>query len=185
MAVRKRMKLPLLLCVLLCVLLVCFSCQKQTGADGETASIQAAPEVASKSAEDVAQVLLDAIAARNMVQIDPRNTTNYYGVDMQYVSDSVIYVSAVSSYADEVAVFKLADGSDGRNVLTAVNERVASRERAFRELSPSEYDKLANAVSINNSGFVILAVSEKPEAVRAAVEILFYPELSTAQKSVK
>lgn len=131
-------------------------------------------------AAEIAEALVENAAADVvLVCLDDVSIPSYYSFDPSLVEDAAVYMSANSSYSDEIAVFEVAEGKDETEVLTAVNNRVLSKARAFRDINPTEYDKLRAAVQVNISGYIVLAVTAHPETAKSVIAELFYGPVTT------
>lgn len=126
-------------------------------------------------AEQIADALLQTVAPdANMIRLEESSVPSYYSFDEGLASHSCVYISTNSNRADEVAVFELAEGKDASPVVAAVNERVQRKERAYRKISPAEYEKLRTAIQLNISGYVVLAVTSNSDVARGVIADLFY-----------
>lgn len=131
-------------------------------------------------ASEIAEALVENTASGvSFVCLDAASVPSYYSFDPELVEDAVVYMSVNSSYSDEIAVFEMAEGKDETEVLTAVNNRVLSKARAFRDINPTEYDKLRAAVQVNISGYIVLAVTAYPETAQSVIAELFYGPVTT------
>lgn len=140
----------------------------------------------SLSVSDIAASLVAADSDARLVRLDTASIASYYPYDSSAVAQAEVYISADSSKADEVAVFEIAQGQDDSEVVKAVNARVQSKERSFRNISPSEHAKLRTAISVNISGYVVLAIMANSESARSVITDFFYvPESTAASISLK
>lgn len=131
-------------------------------------------------ASEIAEALVEnAATGAALVCLDSVSIPSYYSFDPELVEDAVVYMSANSSCSDEIAVFEMAEGKDETGVLTAVNNRVLSKARAFRDINPTEYGKLRTAVQVNISGYIVLAVTAHPETAKSVIAELFYGPVTT------
>lgn len=131
-------------------------------------------------ASEIAEALVENTAAGvGLVCLDDVSIPSYYSFDPELVEDAAVYISANSSCSDEIAVFEVAAGKDETEVLTAVNNRMLSKTRAFRDINPTEYDKLRAAVQVNISGYIVLAVTAYPETAQSVIAELFYGPATT------
>lgn len=133
-------------------------------------------------ASQIAEALVEnTTTGVSLVCLDSASIPSYYSFDPVLVEDAAVYISANSSYSDEIAVFEMAEGKDETEVLAAVNNRMLSKTRAFRDINPTEYDKLRNAVQVNISGYIILAVTAHPETAQSVIAELFYGPVTTLE----
>lgn len=129
---------------------------------------------------EIAETLVENTATSvSLVCLDSASIPSYYSFNPELVEDAAVYISANSSYSEEIAVFEMAEGKDETEVLTAVNNRMLSKTRAFRDINPTEYDKLRNAVQVNISGYIVLAVTAHPEMAQSVITELFYGPVTT------
>lgn len=132
--------------------------------------------------DEIADALLEGAALNGaMVCLDFDSIPSYYSFDPGLVEDAVVYMSANSSCADEIAVFEVTAGQDESDVITAVNNRVLSKARSFRDISPTEYEKLRKAVQVSISGYIVLAVTSHPETAQSVIAELFYEPAYTTE----
>ena len=149
------------------------------GSDAQFAYEMTAVAPGSLQVSQIAQSLMKSADNVRFIELEADSISSYYSYDAETVEEAAVYISADSSLADEIAVFKIAPGGDDAQVIAAVNSRIQSKERSFRNISPTEYDKLSNAVSVNISGYVMLAVTAHPDTVQSVIKELFYTPNST------
>ncbi len=136
----------------------------------------------SLAVSEIVHSLMKSTDNVQFVRLDSDAVSSYYSYEEGTVEEAAVYISTDSARADEIAVFKLAPGRDGAQVIDAVNSRVRSKEQSFRNISPAEYEKLTSAVSVNISGYVVLAVTAHPDTARAMIGELFYGLGSAAEE---
>lgn len=142
---------------------------------GESAYTMTAISRGTLQVSEIAHELVDSTATDvSLVRLDDSAIPSYYSFDASLVEDAVVYMSANSSCADEIAVFQMAEGEDETPVISAVNSRVQSKERAFRNISPTEHEKMRNAVQVNISDYIVLAITPYPDTARSVIAELFY-----------
>ena len=149
------------------------------GSDAQFAYEMTAVAPGSLQVSQIAQSLMKSADNVRFIELEADSISSYYSYDAETVEEAAVYISADSSLADEIAVFKIAPGGVDAQVIAAVNSRIQSKERSFRNISPTEYDKLSNAVSVNISGYVMLAVTAHPDTVQSVIKELFYTPNST------
>lgn len=130
---------------------------------------------------EIAQELVKSAATESkMVNLDASSIPSYYSFDNALVEEAVVYMSADSSCADEVAVFQMVEGADESPVIMAIDSRMQSKERAFRSISPTEYEKLLDAVQVSVSGYVVLAITSYPDTARSVIAEMLYQPIAPA-----
>lgn len=117
-------------------------------------------QTANLSTSRIASMVIEELELKDMVELTRDQAALRYAVDFDILSDQTVYVSAIGNSADEVAVFELSQGAKASSVLTAVNDRVSQKLRAFTDLSPAEYKKVKNSFSVQVGNDIVFVVSE-------------------------
>lgn len=100
-----------------------------------------------------------------------------YHTDMSKITDgAMVYADGVC--ADEITILRPATQADATELTEALRAHVKEQITAFEGYSPEDVAKLQDARLYRDGGFVILLVSDRADALRAAVsELLADPSL--------
>lgn len=128
----------------------------------------------SKSApdtiEEISAVIEENANFTNMSTLSDAQLANYFSYTEQGVARAKMVISNSETVADEYVVFELEEGAGGETIVTELSDHVATRQRAFRETSQTEYAKLQNSIIRRLGRFRILVVTENYVQVAQALE---------------
>jgi len=117
------------------------------------------------TADDIAQRIMDAVEFPEMVKLNDKRLTLFYGLDVADVEQYSVFVCSDSIQCDELAVIKARpDMADV--VLMGVKSRWEEQKESFLDYLPEQYAVLEKAVIKVKGDYVFMAVS--PEAGAAS-----------------
>ena len=109
------------------------------------------------SVYDVKNVIFESHYS-GLTQLGSAQVTNYYAMQSEWISESLVYVDGADSSCDEVAVFRLSDQDYAKNVIAAVEQRINSEMAVFGNSLESEYKKLQERVLMQKDDLIVLVV---------------------------
>lgn len=74
----------------------------------------------------------------------------YPQIDLDYISDYSVYISASGATAEEIAVFKLKDKIYGDDIQKLIEDRIEKQKSNFENYVPEEIYKLNNSIADYN-----------------------------------
>lgn len=119
----------------------------------------------------VEQALLDSGAFSQPLDTLKLDTacTVQYDLAADAVTGGVAYASLTAG-AEEFAVLELAEGVDGKTVLSDLQAYLDTRVEELENYQPQEVEKLKNAILDQRGSTVLLVVAADPEAAKSALE---------------
>lgn len=163
-----------LVAVLLCALSACGAPMVDKGSIE-----QESPAVAS--ANNIAAAIIHEVPIDHMTELEPGTISLYYDFDLSLVDDYAVYMSTINTSADEVAIFHLKEGSDGQEIIRALNTHIQMKMKTFQTLSPNEYEKLSHALLLSSDNDIALLVCSKIDtAYSILVESYQFPAMTNA-----
>lgn len=118
----------------------------------------------------IASAIVDKLALEDMAELTDAQVARHYAVDLDLLNDQTVYIDASGSRADEVAVFEVSENEKASAVLTAINDRLSQKLRAYEDFSPAEYEKVKNAFSVQVGKDIVLVVSDNAELIAECLE---------------
>lgn len=158
----KKILLPVLLSVCLCLLAAC-------GDKNPADSGSPAPEEKTAYETADAQAVLESGAfSEDLTEVDLDTAAVLYGIDVNDLAEAAVYRSAGAT-AEEIAVLKCTSEEAAGDAKTAIELYVKDREESYADYLPEEVPKLQNALIDQKGSTLLLVVANDVEAAQAAL----------------
>lgn len=108
---------------------------------------------------DVSTHLTENIEFQSLVEVEADRLSNYYKIDTEKIDTMSVFICGSGGYADEIAIFKLNNKSDVKDVKSIVEERKKTLDSLFVDYVPEEMYKIDDAVIYTNGKYVCFVVS--------------------------
>lgn len=140
------------------------------GSDSSVSSESADSSVTSKADNDkTAKDILSAIEDDNMDasafygdESFTKNAEKLYGIEVDKLSDGGIIYAADGSFADEVSILKMADGSSAKSQLS---DRLSYRLNQYENYKPEETKKIEAAKIFQAGDYWVLVISDRADEI--------------------
>lgn len=161
------------LTIALCLLSACGA----PAADKQSADTELASNI---SADEIAAAIIQQTPVNHMTALEADSLSLHYNFDPSLLDEYAVYMSAVNTSADEIAIFFLHEGADHQVVIRALNERIQMKKQTFQSL-PAEYEKLSRALLLSNGRYIALLVCPKVESAYSVLtEHYHFPAMTNA-----
>ena len=92
-----------------------------------------------------------------------------YGFNINDFGEAFYYGYESVMECDKVMVIKLNDGTDGKEILSAVKDKNDELKKLFQSYAPDQYTILNNCVLEKKGKYIIYIVSEKASEIRNTI----------------
>ncbi len=156
------------LCSLLSVLVLCIALASCGGnSEGETTANK------DLNLDELATSLLTEVTFKyDMEKLDTDTALGLYSASAADISYVCMY-SAGGASADEIAIFKANSDDATARIYSAAEMRIESQTTSFVDYVPEEVPKLNDAVLLRSGQYIVLCVSETPDAANQIVQDFF------------
>ncbi len=151
--------LIVVMALLLCVLSSCGA--PGVSPNGVEKNMDSDSSSSSITAESLASAVISQTPVDNMTRLEPQTISLHYDFDLSLLSDYAVYMSALNTSADEVAIFFLEAGADSQEIIRALNAHIQLKMQTFQTLAPAEYQKLSHARLLSAENCIALLVCPK------------------------
>jgi hypothetical protein len=118
-------------------------------------------------------VLETVVYDDELIPLSDRLAGEYYDLDFDGLEEYVIYVSATSATANELAVMRLSDQKAVEAARKAVEKRIAAQTAVYKNYRPDELFRLENAVVTVRDNHLLFSASPDNSAVQKLFEQSF------------
>ena len=120
------------------------------------------------------QSVMDAAGfTEELVMLDETTLpARYTTMDLTALEDYRVYVSGSMGTPEEFSIFQVKSDKEVTPVYEAVQRRVEDLRLSFEDYRPEQMPKIENAVLLEKSNYVMLAICENADDVRAILEKL-------------
>ena len=149
------MKKVLISVLLLCLLFACVGC-------GQTA----APQTADISLPDVMQKIRAEVELPEMLDLTAENLPDYFGIDMQELSDFAVCVNANGYEKEEVVLLRAASEADVQPICDALNTSLQNAAAEMQNYLPEQYALVQSSTVQTDGLYITLFISENSTQIR-------------------
>lgn len=129
----------------------------------------ASAEITKTAAEIADEVFSSVTFKDSLIALDADMYKNYYRIQAEDLDDYKVYLSGTWSTAEEIAVFKAASADKIDGIKAAIDTRLADLTLAFENYVPGEITKINDPTIVTKGNFVILVLSDDPDAAQKKV----------------
>jgi len=122
---------------------------------------------------DITNKLIDEVDFATLTELDDDRLNFFYKIDDDIIDSYSAYICGSAGFPDEIAAFKLKDGSDTQQLKEAINNRRETLVANFKDYRPEEMPKIDSSVLFTKGDYVIFVVSNENDKASDIIKDFF------------
>lgn len=118
--------------------------------------------VTELSAAEINKQVIKKMDYKGISELASGDISSHIDIPENSVTQASIYISDSSASATEIACFKLTDPDNEDELLSAISDHIAVKQKGFQD-SPKESEYIKNYVLVTSNGYVFLAIAENAD----------------------
>ncbi|MBJ8101070.1 DUF4358 domain-containing protein [Bacillus cereus group sp. N11] len=117
------------------------------------------------SATEIGEKIKQVANLEEMKEGDSKKLQKLYNINTDDIESFVLYTAPTNIKADEIAVVKVKDMKNVKNIKEKISSRIEKKSKSFKDYLPDEYFLIEKHVLKTKDNYILLAISKDADKI--------------------